>query len=119
VVKQLTNVTSLTGNGLRDWLIQRVTSVIMLVYIVFLLSFFLLHRQMNYMIWQGLLSNTIMRLLSSLFLLSMVWHAWIGMWTVMTDYVKPFVLRLGLQVIIVIILVLYLIWGLAIFWVHS
>jgi len=118
VVKQLTNVTSLTGNGLHDWLIQRITSVVMLVYIVFLLLFFILHAPINYTIWQGLFSYTVMRLLSSLFLLSLIWHAWVGMWTVITDYVKPFVLRLVLPVIIVITLVLYLIWGLAIFWAH-
>ncbi|MES2997737.1 MAG: succinate dehydrogenase, hydrophobic membrane anchor protein [Pseudomonadota bacterium] len=118
MVKKLTNVTSLTGNGLRDWLIQRITSFVMLIYIVFLLSFFVLHVQMDYAIWHGLFSFASVRLLSSLFLLSLVWHAWIGIWTIITDYIKPLALRLIIQTIIIIALILYLIWGLAIFWGH-
>jgi succinate dehydrogenase / fumarate reductase membrane anchor subunit len=118
MVKELVNVTSLTGNGLRDWLIQRMTSLVMLVYIFLLLSFIVLHKPIDYMVWKGLFSCTVVRLLSSLFVLSLVWHAWVGMWTLTTDYLKPFTLRLGIQTVIIIALVLYLIWGLAIFWGH-
>lgn len=116
MVKKLSNVTSLSGNGLRDWLIQRVTSVLMAAYIIFLLLFFICHRPMDYAIWQGLFTHLGMRLFSSLFLLSLFWHAWIGMWTIITDYVKSTGLRLIIQVLIIIALLLYFIWGLAIFW---
>ncbi|WP_218813401.1 succinate dehydrogenase, hydrophobic membrane anchor protein [Rickettsiella endosymbiont of Dermanyssus gallinae] len=116
MVKKLTNVTSLSGNGLRDWLIQRVTSVVLLFYIVFLLGFFVAHSSLNYAQWHGLFNHTAMRLLSTLFLLSLLWHAWIGMWTIVTDYIKPFALRLSVQILIIIGLLLCFIWGLAIFW---
>ncbi|MDQ8039326.1 MAG: succinate dehydrogenase, hydrophobic membrane anchor protein [Rickettsiella sp.] len=115
MVKKLTNVTSLTGNGLRDWLIQRVTSLVMLVYIVFLLTFFVTHL-VDYTVWQRLFSKFSMRVGSSLFLLSLIWHAWVGMWTIITDYIKPFVLRLTIQLLIIIGLLLCFVWGLAIFW---
>jgi succinate dehydrogenase / fumarate reductase, membrane anchor subunit len=116
MVKKLSNVTSLTGNGLRDWLIQRVTSLVMLIYIVFLVGFFIFHAAVDYSSWQGLFSHRGMRLLSTLFLLSLLWHAWIGMWTIVTDYIKPFALRLLLELVIIIGLVLCFLWGLAIFW---
>lgn len=116
MVKKLTNVTSLTGNGLRDWLIQRATSLVMLLYIVFLIAFFITHKVVDYAVWHGLFSHLGMRLFSSLFLLSLIWHAWVGMWTIITDYIKPFVLRLVVQLLIIIGLLLCFIWGLAIFW---
>ncbi len=116
MVTKLTNITSLTGNGLRDWLLQRVTSLVMLLYIVFLLGFFVTHATVDYALWQGLLSHTSMRVFSTLFLLSLVWHAWIGMWTIITDYIKPLVLRLSAQILIIIGLLLCFIWGIAIFW---
>ena len=116
MVKKLTNVTSLSGNGMRDWLIQRTTSVILATYIIFLLGFILCHQPLDYVTWQSLFSHFGMRLFSSLFLLSLFWHAWIGMWTIVTDYVKSAGLRLISQLIIIIALFLYFIWGLVIFW---
>lgn len=118
MVKKLSNVTSLSGNGLRDWLIQRVTSVVMLVYIIFLLVFFLTHSPLNYATWHGFFMQKSVALLSSLFLLSLMWHAWIGMWTILTDYIKPFALRLTVEILVIVGLLLYFIWGLAIFWGH-
>ncbi len=116
MVKKLTNVTSLSGNGLRDWLIQRTTSVILAAYIIFLLTFILCHQPLDYATWQSLFNHFGMRLFSSLFLLSLFWHAWIGMWTIVTDYIKSASLRLISQLIIIIALFLYFIWGLVIFW---
>lgn len=116
MVKKLTNVTSLSGNGMRDWLIQRSTSLVMAAYIIFLLVFIMSHRPMDYAIWQGLFRHFAMRLFTSLFLLSLFWHAWIGMWTIITDYIKSTGLRLILQLFIITVLLLYFIGGLAIFW---
>jgi succinate dehydrogenase / fumarate reductase membrane anchor subunit len=116
MVEKLTNVTSLTGNGMRDWLIQRSTSVLMAGYIIFLLAFVVSHRPIDYAVWQLLFRHLAMRLFSSLFLLSLFWHAWIGMWTIITDYIKSAGLRLILQLFIITVLLLYFIWGLAIFW---
>ncbi len=116
MVKNLTNVTSFSGNGLRDWLIQRVTSVILAAYIIFLLAFILCHPSLDYTTWQGLFTHLSMRLFSSLFLLSLFWHAWIGLWTIVTDYIKWTSLRLISQLFIIIVLFLYFIWGLVIFW---
>ncbi len=118
VVKELSNAFSLTGSGLRDWLVQRITSLIMLVYIIFLLSFFVGHARIDYVCWQALFTTSIVRLLSSLFLFSVIWHAWVGVWTVVTDYIKPFFLRLIIQTVVVVALLLYLMWGLAILWGH-
>lgn len=112
----VTNVTSLTGNGLKDWLIQRVTAVYFAVYCVFLLGFLLLHPALDFEQWHALFLNPWFQLASSIALLTLSLHAWIGIWTVSTDYIKCTVLRLSLQMLVVLWLLCQFIWGLMIVW---
>ena len=49
-------------------------------------------------------------------LFSILIHAWIGMWQVLTDYVKPLALRLMLRLVIVVALVVYVIYGFVVVW---
>lgn len=117
MVSKLINVTSLTGEGLRDWLVQRVTSVILGGYLIFLLGYLLTTgSQLDYFSWQALFSNNWMRVFSILFLLSLFMHAWVGIWTVITDYLKAAWLRLLVQVTVILMLIVYLIWGVSILW---
>lgn len=112
----VTNVTSLTGNGLKDWLIQRVTAVYLGIYTLFLVGFILSHPQLNYGQWVALFNHPVMKLASTLSLLAVLLHAWIGLWTVSTDYIKPTGLRIIFQVAILGILLLLFIWGIMILW---
>jgi succinate dehydrogenase / fumarate reductase membrane anchor subunit len=116
MVNKLTNVTSLTRNGLRDWLVQRVSAVILAAYTVFLLGFIIFHPGLDFYTWQLLFANNWMRIFSLLALLSLVGHAWVGMWTIVTDYIKQAGLRLVVQVAIILALIVYLFWGIEILW---
>lgn len=112
----VTNVTSLTGNGLKDWLIQRVTAVYFAVYTLFLLGFLVLHPAVNYEQWHALFANTLVQIATVLALIAFILHAWIGIWTVTTDYMKGTALRLSVQIIVFLGLLSQLIWGLMILW---
>ena len=108
--------TSLGRSGLQDWLIQRVTAVILAIYMGILIFHFIVQPDLTYPAWRGLFENTWMRYWSLLALLSLIAHAWIGVWTVSTDYVKPLWLRFPLQIIIIVALLGYLVWGVQIIW---
>lgn len=110
------NATSYTGNGLRDWLVQRVSAVILGLYLVFLTVFIVAHPQMDYVTWQGLFGQIWVKVFTFLALLSLYAHAWIGIWTVLTDYIKPTWLRVSLTFLVILALLAYLIWGIAIVW---
>lgn len=112
----VTNVTSLTGNGLKDWLIQRITAVYFAAYCIFVFSFLLLHPHLNFTQWHNLMANTLFRVATILSLFALSLHAWVGIWTVTTDYMKCTVLRLSVQMIVVLWLLSQLIWGLMIVW---
>ncbi len=110
------NVLSLSSRGLRDWLIQRVTAIILGVYSLFIIGFLLLHPQLQFDEWQMLFSYNITKIFSFLVLLSIVLHAWIGMWTVFTDYIKSISIRLCLQVLVAILYFCCLVWGVTVLW---
>ncbi|MFM2408373.1 MAG: succinate dehydrogenase, hydrophobic rane anchor protein [Pseudomonadota bacterium] len=102
--------------GLRDWLIQRVSAVVMVIYSVVLASYLLLQEHLNYDVWTGLFSNLAMRTFSLLFLLALFYHAWIGIRDIVMDYVKPASIRLVIHTLVVLALIVYTIWSVQILW---
>lgn len=110
------NITSLTGNGLRDWLIQRVSAVILGVYFLLLLGFACLHPDLQYQHWLTLLHTPWFRIASLLALIALVLHAWLGIWTITTDYLSGVCLRICVQLLVILVLLASLIWGVEILW---
>ena len=107
---------SYSRRGLSDWLVQRVTALLIGAYTLFLLGYFLSHQPMQFAPWHALFHHVFMKIFSFIVLLSIVWHAWIGLWTAFTDYVKNAAVRLLLEVVVIVLLVGYLSWGFEIFW---
>ena len=102
--------------GLRDWLIQRITAVVMAVYSVALAGYLLLQPHLNYDVWTGLFSGQLMRTFTLLFLLNLFYHAWIGIRNIVMDYVKPAGVRLVIHVLVILVSLLYAIWAVQILW---
>lgn len=109
------SATGLTGSGSRDWILQRISAVVLAVYSVVIVGFFLFN-DVNYDAWRGFMLSLPMKLFSLVAILSLVFHAWVGMWTVLTDYVKSSGLRLVIQSLVIIAVLVYLFWGVMIFW---
>jgi len=93
--------------GVGDFLIQRITAIILAVYTVVLLVGVLLMPAMTYDAWVSLFTFGVGGLplgqvLGTLAFLSLSWHAWIGIRDIWMDYVKPVGIRLGLQVLTIL-----------------
>lgn len=102
--------------GLRDWLIQRVSAVLMALCSVALVVYLLLQPRLDYDVWIALFSSLPMRSLTLLFLINLFYHAWIGVRDVVMDYVKPAGARLVMHVLVILALLLYTIWSVQILW---
>lgn len=109
------SATGLTGSGSRDWILQRISAVVLAVYSVVIVGYFLF-CDVNFEAWKGFMLSLPMKLFSLVAILSLVFHAWVGMWTVLTDYVKSSGLRLVIQSLVIIAVLVYLFWGVMIFW---
>lgn len=75
-----------------------------------------MHPQLSFVQWHTLFSNNLFRIASLIALLALSLHAWIGIWTVTTDYMKCTALRLSVQMLVVLWLLSQFIWGLMILW---
>ncbi|BFM15832.1 succinate dehydrogenase, hydrophobic membrane anchor protein [Maricurvus nonylphenolicus] len=119
----VTAVTSFGRSGLYDWLIQRVSAVVMAAYVIFLAGFILTTPEVSFDQWKALYSTLWMRVFSLITLISIAAHAWIGLWAVLTDYLtnrmmgaKATVLRVLAQMVLGVVTVTYVVWGLEILW---
>ncbi len=117
------SATGLTGSGSRDWAVQRISAIVLALYTVVVLGWIATHSGFGYEQWYGFMMTLPMRLFSLLAVVSLAGHAWVGLWTVLTDYVTVRQmgagangLRLVLQSAMVIAVIVFTVWALQIFW---
>ena len=102
--------------GLRDWLSQRVTAIVITLYTALVLGIVLWHGGLDYPTARGLFAGNAFRVATFLFMASLFWHACVGVRTILMDYAKPYGLRLMLEIVVVCLLVAYGGWTLSILW---
>jgi len=97
--------------GLRDWILQRFSAIVLLVYSLMLAVFFVLNPSISYSVWNEFFNNNLVKLFSFLAVLALTIHAWVGLWTVFTDYVKLTWLRLLLQGLVIVMILSLIAWS--------
>jgi len=102
--------------GLRDWLAQRITAVVMLLYTVLLLVMLLKMKQFDYANWKAMWNAPLMRYATLVCLACLYVHAWVGIRNIFMDYIKPTSLRLALYSAVILALVWYAAWSVQILW---
>ena len=102
--------------GLRDWLAQRITAVIMAIYSVIAVVVLFSTTNFTYSVWRDLFAQGWMRVATLLFMASLAWHAWVGVRDILMDYIKPDGLRLGMQIAALLTIAAYLGWTIQILW---
>jgi len=110
------SVTSLGRSGLHDWMIQRVSAVILAAYVIYLSVFLFSTPNLQFNVWQALFSQTSFKIFSFLAIASLCFHAWIGLWIISTDYLKPLAIRMVFQVLVIVSCFAFLLWGAQILW---
>ena len=91
--------------GLRDWLSQRITALLMALYTLVLVVQLLFGPKLGYERWSAIFSAQWMRFATFVVIVSLAVHAWVGMRDVFMDYIKPLGIRLALQVFTIVWLV--------------
>lgn len=119
------SVTNFSRNGVSDWIVQRATAVILGVYFVVIMAFFICNSDLDFQTWQSFMSCTAMKVATIIVLLSIAAHAWIGIWTVSSDYLikdshllgsVPTIVRLAFQTFCVLFLLASTLWGTLLIW---
>jgi succinate dehydrogenase / fumarate reductase membrane anchor subunit len=110
------NQASLKRDGVQDYVSLRATALFMTAYVVFILGFFLTTPVVTYEIWTGLFSNLAVKVFTFITLICVWVHTRIGLWQVLTDYIKSPKLRSILSFVLNTLGLAYMVTGLFVLW---
>ena len=107
--------------GTLDFLVQRCTAVIMVVYTLVLFFGVLFSSGLDFETWRNLFTFhvgvlPVGQLLATLAFFSLAWHAWIGVRDIWMDYVTAAGVRLVLQVLTILWLAASIIYFAKVLW---
>lgn len=102
--------------GLKDWLAQRITAVVMAVYTMLFAFAALMHGPFDYEAWRAFAAQGWMRFATFVFVIALGYHAWIGVRDIVMDYIKPTGVRVALHAVVAVLLVGYLGWAFQVLW---
>ncbi len=102
--------------GMRDWLSQRITATLMALFTVVLLAQLLMPGALDYYRWSAIFAAQWMKVLTFVVIVSLAWHAWVGVRDILMDYVKLMGMRLALQVATLVWLVGCAGWAVQVLW---
>ncbi len=102
--------------GLTQWLWQRFSAVILVAYSGLLIAYFGFLYPLDYANWHAFFSMTLVKWSTLLAVLSILIHAWIGVWTIATDYLKCTCIRHSFLALVIVALMGYGAWSVHILW---
>ena len=103
-------------NGVRDYLLVRLSALVLASWVLFLFGYLLCHPQLDYLSWKGLFAQLPMKVFTLLALVSILVHAWNGLWQMITDYLKCTSLRAVALAVVSLLVLGYFGAGLLIVW---
>ncbi len=109
------NAATFGRSGVHDFILIRATAIIMTLYTLYLVGF-IATTDLTYDVWSGFFASTFTKAFTMMALVSMLIHAWIGLWQVLTDYVKPALLRGALQFSLTAVAFIYVFVGFSVLW---
>ena len=101
---------SFQAQGMRAWLLQRLTAVYIAIYSLSLIGWVTLNFPINYTSWLVAFSHPIVLVATIIFYVSIFIHAWVGMRDILVDYAKPSSVRFILLTALALFLVAMMTW---------
>jgi succinate dehydrogenase / fumarate reductase membrane anchor subunit len=112
----MVKVASRGRSGTNDFALLRVSALILAAFALFMVSFLVSTPELTYEVWTALFGKLWMKVFTLLAMFALLMHGWIGIWQVLTDYVKNSLGRGVLQAIVSLALIVYLMVGLFVLW---
>ncbi|WP_105199044.1 MULTISPECIES: succinate dehydrogenase, hydrophobic membrane anchor protein [unclassified Pseudoalteromonas] len=110
------NQASLKRNGVQDFVSLRATALVISAYALFIIGYLLCTPALTYEAWSGLFGNLAMKVFTLVALICIMVHTRIGLWQVLTDYVKNAQLRAFLGFVLNLMALAYVVIGLFVLW---
>lgn len=110
------NAASFGRSGVHDFVLIRGSAIVLALYTLFMAGFFITTPNVTFEVWHGLFANLGMKIFTLMAVIAVMVHAWIGIWQVLSDYVKATFLRASLQLIFSLALIAYFASSVMILW---
>ena len=91
--------------GLRPWVIQRVSAVYIVLFIIYASYCYFNADMIAYEAWRSWLYNPFNTTVTGIFVIAVLFHAWIGMRDVVLDYVHNIMLRIFILAMLIGVLI--------------
>ena len=91
--------------GLRPWVVQRVSAIYLVFFILYTTYCFITADIVAYDSWKAWLNNPFNTTVVGIFVIALLFHAWIGMRDVVLDYVHNIMLRIFILAVLIGILI--------------
>lgn len=101
---------SFQAQGMRAWLLQRLTAVYIAVYSISLILWVVANFPIQYSSWYSLFSYPPILIATIIFYVSLFVHAWVGVRDVLVDYAKPSSVRFFLLTALALFLIVMTTW---------
>jgi len=88
------------AQGLRAWLLQRLSAVYMILYLVAAIILLSINLPLDYTTWVGLFRPPLYNIFTILFIFLLLAHAWVGVRDIFVDYVHHLPTRFILMVLV-------------------
>jgi succinate dehydrogenase / fumarate reductase membrane anchor subunit len=98
------------AQGLRAWLLQRLTAVYMIVYLLLAAIILYRHIPLDYGSWLGLFRQPVINIATIFLFGSVFFHAWIGVRDILVDYVRPQPVRFAALTIVSLLVMGLMTW---------
>jgi len=99
------------ASGLKAWAIQRVTAIYLAVFFVVLLAKFSFNPPASQLDWRLWLADPLIGIAFMVFIVALLFHAWVGIRDVLMDYVKPITIRGTLLALVALTLLACGLWA--------
>ncbi|SES86534.1 succinate dehydrogenase, hydrophobic membrane anchor protein [Thalassotalea agarivorans] len=110
------NVATVGRSGIHDFVLLRASAIILALYTLTIAGFFVITPDVTYENWTAFFACLPVKIFTLVATIALLAHAWIGIWQVLSDYVKPTFLRGTLQFLFAVLLLVYLVSTFLIVW---
>ena len=91
-------------SGMWAWLIQRFSGIYIGLFVVVVTLLVLAGGELSAARWQGLFVSPLMQAAAAVFIVALLFHAWIGLRDVVLDYIHPIAIKIPVLLLILAML---------------
>ena len=97
--------------GMTSFLVQRITSLYLGAFTIYLIAHLLLCPMKDYAAWTAYFAADWVRLVWAIFFASLLAHVWVGLRSIYMDYLHPMWLRFTVSLVTATILIALTLWA--------